>query len=780
MASSKVFSTETRALTVLTNAKLDWMTICEIFDSAIQLHEAGRLDEAEGLYIQIVIRQPEHSDALHGLGVIAHQIGRNDLAVELFKRSIMLNPKAAHYYNNLGNAFKALGQVGDAIIRFREALDIKPDYAEAYNNLGIALKNQGQWEEAIGCYQQAWALKPDLAEAQNNLGVLFKDQGRLDEAVECYKRALAVKLDYAEAYSNLGIAIQEQGRLEEAVMNFERALALKPKFIEGHINLGIAFKVLGRFNEAIACFEQAIAIKTTHAEAHLNLGAIFKDLGRLDDAIFSYQRALNIAPGFSKAYNNLGIALTALGKLDEATLQFQQALSIEPNSVDALNNLGIALKDQGRLDEALASFMRASDLAPGLPGPSANAVYLLHFHPGYDTSAITQACRQWNQMYAAHLAQFVLPHPNDRNPERKLRIGYLSPNFCSHPVGRFLLPLIEQHDRGNFEIFAYAQVKRPDAVTDRFQLLMEHWRNTFGLSDAQLCDQIREDEIDILIDLTMHMAENRLLVFARKPAPVQATWLAYCSSTGLNTMDYRFSDPYLDPETRDETLYSEQTIRLPETYWCYQPTGIEPETGLPPSSKNGFITFGCLNNFAKVTSHTILTWIKIIQVVPKSCLLIHAAEGSHRLRFLGEMERSGIDAQRVQFVGKLPIKKYFGFYQEIDIALDPFPYAGGTTTCDALWMGVPLVSLAGETAVARGGLSILSNLGLEELVAWDSDQYIQIAVNLAMNLPRLIELRKTLRSRIQESPLMDAPRFARQMEAAYRMMWRKWCRLIVE
>jgi len=751
------------------------MSIQKIFELAVQSHEAGRLDEAERLYIQIVIRQPEHADALHGLGVIAHQIGRNDVALELFKRSIMLNPLAPHFYNSLGNAFKALGQISQAIVHFREALDLKPDYAEAHNNLGIALKNQGQWDAALECYQRAWSLKPDLAEAQNNLGVLFKDQGRLDEAVECYHRALTVKPDYAEAYSNLGIALQEQTRLDEAVISFERALALKPGFAEGHINLGIAFKTLGRFKEAIACFEQAIIIKPTHPEAHLNLGATFKDQGQLDEAISSYQRALNLDPGFSKAHNNLGIALTALGRLDEATLQFQRALALDPNSVDALNNFGIALKDQGRLDEALASFMRASDLAPDLAGSYANAVYTLHFHPDYDTRAITEKCRDWNQKHAASFAQFILPHLNHPDPERKLRIGYVSPNFSSHPVGRFLLPLIEQHDRKNFELFAYAQVKRPDALTDRFRLLMDHWQVIFGFSDAQLADQIRQDQIDILIDLTMHMADNRLLVFARKPAPVQVTWLAYCSSTGLNTMDYRLSDPYLDPETRDDSLYSEQTIRLPETYWCYQPIGKEPEISPLPALTKGYITFGCLNNFAKVTPPTRATWIRILQAIPKSRLLIHTVEGGHRSQFLQDLKRAGIDADRIQFLGKLPIENYFGFYQEMDIALDPFPYAGGTTTCDALWMGVPVVSLAGETAVGRGGVSLLSNLGMKELVANDPNQYTQIAVHLATNRPQLIQFRETLRARMQASPLMNAPRFAHHMETAYRMMWRKWC-----
>ena len=675
-----------------------------LFEAAITHHEAGRLDEAERLYIEILRLDPDHAGAMHGLGVIAHQIGRNDLAVELITRSIELNPSAPHFFNSLGNALKALGQIDEALIRYQEALALNPEYAEAYNNLGVAFKTQGQWEKAIHCYQQALILKPTLAEAHNNLGVLFKEQEKWEAAIECYEKALALKPDYAEAHSNLGIVLNKQKRMYEAMMSFERALTLKPTFAEGHLNLGISFKLLGRLEDAISSFNQALTLKPDLAEAHNNLAAIFKDQGRLDDALAA----------------------------------FKQAAALSHESAEAAGNIA----------------------------------YLMHFHPDFDTRAIMQECRLWNQIHAKPLAHLILPHLNDRTQNRKLRVGYVSPNFTAHPVGRFLLPLIEQHNRENFELFAYTEVKQPDALTDRFKSLMDHWRSISGVSDLQLADQIRADRIDLLIDLNLYMAGNRLLVFARKPAPIQVTWLGYCSSTGLDTMDYRLSDPYLDPQERDESLYSEKTIRLPESYWCYQPTGEEPAINLLPASEKGYITFGCLNNFAKVTRLTIAVWKQILHALPNSKLMVHSAEGNHRTQFLQELE---IGADRIEWIKSQPLENYFKVYHDMDIALDPFPYGGGTTTCDALWMGVPVVTLAEERAVGRGGLSLLSNIGLQELVSYSPDEYVQIALQLAANLPRLAEYRATMRSRMQASPLMDAPRFTRHMEAAYRMMWQHWC-----
>jgi predicted O-linked N-acetylglucosamine transferase (SPINDLY family) len=355
-----------------------------------------------------------------------------------------------------------------------------------------------------------------------------------------------------------------------------------------------------------------------------------------------------------------------------------------------------------------------------------------------------------------------------------LKIGYVSPNFGHHVVGQNFFPLLSKHDRREFTVHCYSTVLRPDPFTEVLREQADNWRNVAGMSDEALAEIIRRDGIDVLVDLSSHMAENRLLVFARKPAPVQVTYLGYCASTGLSAMDYRLSDPYLDPAEADLSLYSEQTVRLPETYWCYTSAGPTPEPSPPPSQSAGFITFGCLNNFAKVSPGALDLWAEILAGLPGSQMIVHSYAGSHLAAVRDRFAAAGVSADRLEFLPKLPWSQYVQTYSRIDIALDPFPYGGGITTCDALWMGVPVVTLAGQTAVGRGGKSILSNLGLVELTTRRPRQYVQTALTLAKSPQRLAELRGDLRRRMLTSPLMNAAKFARSVEVAYRWMWRQY------
>ncbi|HMD55024.1 MAG TPA: hypothetical protein VKJ65_10795, partial [Phycisphaerae bacterium] len=402
-------------------------------------------------------------------------------------------------------------------------------------------------------------------------------------------------------------------------------------------------------------------------------------------------------------------------------------------------------------------------------------LYTLHFHPAYSTKAICHELVNWRQRHASPLKKFIRPHTNDRDPERRLKIGYVSPDFYAHVVGWNLLPLFQQHNHEQWEIFAYSAVVRPDEWTRKIRSCCDVWRDIAGIDDQKATQMIRDDKIDILIDLALHTAGNRLLIFAQKPAPVQVTWLGYPGSTGLETIDYRLSDPYLDPPQTDLSVYSEQTVRLPETYWCYQPGGPVSESAPLPALSTGFITFGCLNIFAKVSPAILELWSQILQAIPKSRLLIHSNHGTHLNKVRELFGQKGISADRIEFIGRQPWPNYINTYNRIDISLDPLPYNGGITTCDSLFMGVPVVSLSGQTAVGRAGKSILSNIGLPELVAQKPEEYVEIAVELANDLPRLAKLRRTLRQRMESSPLMDAKRFARNVEAAYRDMWRKWC-----
>ena len=562
----------------------------------------------------------------------------------------------------------------------------------------------------------------------------------MDEAIAAYRQAIAINPNYAEAYSHLGNALQEQGQLDAA----------------------------------IAACQQAITLNPNYAEAYGNLGNALKDQGQLDAAVAAYRQAIALRPTLADAYYNLGIVLHQQRQLDAALATYQQAAALRPDHAAAHSNRGNVLKDMGELDQALAAFGQAQALKPHDPDIHSSLLLTRHYLPDQSPAALGAEARRWNSLHAAPLQKLIQPHANDRSPDRRLRIGYVSPDFVRHPVGRFLEPLLACHDHHAFEIFAYAQVPAPDEMTARLRSYTDAWRSTVGLSHAQVAEMIQADRIDILVDLAMHSAHNRLLVFARKPAPVQVTYLAYCSTTGLDTIDYRLSDPYLDPPGMDESIYSERTVRLPETYWCYQPRIAPADVGPLPALAHGHITFGCLNNFCKVSAPTFACWTSLLRAVPHSRLILHAHQGAHRQRLQERWQREGLDPTRLHFADFLPVETYFALYRQIDIALDTFPYGGGTTTCDALWMGVPVVTLAAPTAMGRAGLSLLSNLGLPELVAQSPDEYVHIAATLATDLPRLAHLRASLRPRMEQSPLMDAPRFTRHVEAAYRHMWKNW------
>jgi predicted O-linked N-acetylglucosamine transferase (SPINDLY family) len=719
-------------------------TIPQALAAAIEHHQAGRLQAAEQIYRQILAAQPSQPDALHLLGVIAHQVGNYPAAIAYVGRAIDVQPRVAVYHRNLGLSYRALKRIAEAVACCRRAVELKPDFAEAHYDLAIALQDQSCPAEAVPHYRRALELKADYAEAWYGLGNALRELGHRDEAADCYRQLLKLQPDHAEGCNNLGNIVGDQGQLDEAIALYRRALAVRPDYVLAYTNLGSALHDRGYVAEAIACYREALARKPDDAGALSNLGNALKDQGQLDAAVASFRRAIELQPGFAHAWNNLGNAL----------------------------------KDQGLIPEAIAAYRRAVDLDPAFALADSNLVYTHSFLPESDDRTIDGQLRRWNRQHAEPLAQSIRPHDNDRTPDRRLRIGYVSPDFRLHPVAQFLLPLLESHDHQRFEIFLYASMSVHDAISDRCRAQADAWRDVFALSDEQLAGAIRRDEIDVLVDLAMHTAGNRLLTFARKPAPVQATYLAYCGKTGLATIDYRLTDPYLDPPAQNgpqEAASSfEQPIRLPETYWCYRPLGETPPVAALPSVPAGQATFGCLNNFCKATPPALELWSRLLRAMPESRLLLHAHPGSHRDRVRDLLAGQGVAPDRLTFVGMLPRDDYFRLYGQIHVALDPFPYGGGTTTCDALWMGVPVVSLAGRTSVGRGGLSILSSAGFPEFAAADADQYTRIALELAGDLRRLHQLRATMRDRVRRSPLMDGPRFARHVEAAYRTMWQRW------
>jgi protein O-GlcNAc transferase len=750
-------------------------TLSEALAIAVAHHQAGRLEQAAAIYRQILGVAPQHAEALHLLGVVAHQRAQSATAVELIGRAVELAPGVGSYWSHLGAALVGDGKPQQAVACCQRAVELAPHDAEAHNNLGTAFQAQAATAEAIDCFQRAIALEPACAPAYANLALALRCVGQCAAAIDCMRRAVQLNPADHVTHNELANVLLQQGRSDEAAACYRRLLELHPDLAEVHSNLATALRAQGKIDAAVASYRRAVELNPRYAEGHNNLGTVLQAQGKYAEAAACYRQALALKPDYALAASNLGNALQAQGDLDAAVAHYRQALTMDPSLADAHHNLANALKDQGQIAAAVAACRRAMELRPEYVPSHNNLVYTSHFAPECDAAMLAAELRRWNQQHAAPLAAAVAPHANDRTRERPLRVGYVSPDFRVHPVGRFLLPLLEAHDRRQFTIYAYASVLKPDLLTERFRALVDVWRDALGLSDAQLADTIRADQIDVLVDLTMHMAGSRLLSFARRPAPVQVSYLAYVSTTGMEAMDYRFTDPYLDPPDTAVPHYAEESVYLPETYWCYRPGVDTPPVNDLPALRSGQVTFGSLNNFCKLSPAALETWSRLLDAVPESRLLLHAHAGSHRDRVRALLAARGIRPERLLFVGLLPAEEYFRVYHRIDVALDPFPYGGGTTTCDALWMGVPVVSLAGPLAVGRGGVSILSNVGLPDLVAHDAEQYVRLGVELVRDLPRLAGLRATLRQRMQQSPLMDASRFARHVEAAYRAMWHRWC-----
>jgi predicted O-linked N-acetylglucosamine transferase (SPINDLY family)/glycosyltransferase involved in cell wall biosynthesis len=697
------------------------------------------------------------------------QVGRNCRgAIGTKKPGVpeVLAAAARHYQS---------GQLDLAVDCLRTALSLEPDLPEVHNNLGIVLARQGKLAEASASFQEAVRCKPDFADAHNNLGNALRTQGTLEAAVAHLRQALHVRPDYVEAHGNLGIALEALGKLDEAAAHLYKAVQYKPDYLEAVCNLGLVLWKLGRIDEALAQFQQAHRLNPADPLINTPLGILQAEKGHLAEAEASLREAIRLKPDYAVAHYNLGFVQFRLQRPAEAVFHYQQAVRLKPDYLEAQVNLGNAFKDQGRLDQALQAYRTAMELKPGAADIHDSVIVTLNYHPAYDARAIFQECRRWNQRHAEALKKLIQAHTNSRDPERRLRIAYVSPDFRDHVDSFFIIPLLSNHDHEHFEVFCYADVQRPDAFTERLRGYADVWRSTVGLTDDQVADLVRSDRIDILVDLKVHTGYNRLLVFARKPAPVQVTWLGYPGTTGLSTIDYRLTDPYLDPPGMFDAFYSEESFRLPDTFWCYDPLTDGPPVNSLPALEKGVFTFGCLNNFCKVNDGCLALWADVLQAVPQSRFLLRAPQGQTRDDILARLRQRGVVESRIEFIDRVPRHEYLRLYHRFDLGLDPTPCNGHTTSMDAFWMGVPVLTLVGKTVMGRAGWSQLCNLGLQELAAETPEQYVALAARWADQLPRLQEVRRTLRQRMEQSPLMDGKRFARSVEEAYRQMWRRWC-----
>ncbi|MDB5408001.1 MAG: repeat-containing protein [Rhodospirillales bacterium] len=636
----------------------------------------------------------------------------------------------------------------------------------------VAKHQAGDLAAAEAGYRAILAAQPRHVASLCNLGVLLRATGRAVDAVACYLSAIAASPSHPPAYENLGNALIELGELAAAEAAFRKATMLAPRSAEAFLGLGNARHRQGRLDAAMADYERALALQPGHPQALLNAAAILQSTGRLPAAAGIYRQLIAAHPRFAKAYCNLGAVLEPLGELGEAAKVLETAMALQPNYAAAMMNVGTVLQVGGDVAAALAVLRRALAIAPE-PRIHSNLLMYLNYRPDVGDAAIAAEHREWDRLYARPVAPDP-PVARPSDPARHLRIGFVSADFRTHSVSYFLEPLLAHRDRAAAEIFLYSDVAAPDATSERLAALADHLVPILGHSDDAVAARVQADGIDILVDLAGHSGANRLMLFARKPAPVQASWLGYPNTTGLAAMDFRITDSIADPPSAD-ALHSETLIRLADGFLCYQPPADAPAVAPLPALAARQITFGSFNNLAKVTPEVVRCWAAILGAVPGSRLILKShsfADAGTSERYRGLFAASGIAAERLDLLPRiLATDGHLAAYHRIDIGLDPFPYNGTTTSCEALWMGVPVMTLAGTRHAGRVGASLLSRLGLDALVATDEAEYVATAARLAGDLPGLAALRGGLRERMRRSKLCDAAGFAREMEGAFLRMW---------
>jgi protein O-GlcNAc transferase len=625
------------------------------------------------------------------------------------------------------------GRLADAEAIFRRILAADQDNAEALGRLGMIFLQKNQWDSAISFLRRALSAAPGRADFHCLLAMSLAGAGRTADALGSYRKAVELRKDFAEAWYNFGSLLTSVGNLPESIEAMKLVTQLRPDLADGWNGLGVSQLLSGQKSEAEKSFRKALELRPNYGQALGNLAGVLDALDQTDQAIPIARRAVEATPAEPLPHANLGNLFFKTGQVEPAIAEFRQATALHRAHSDLL--------------------------------------WAMHFLP-CDPDELFQEHLRWSRQHARRFSGDIHPHPNNRDPDRRLRIGYISPDFRRHSVAFFLEKLFAHHDAKQVEIFCYSDVATPDAETGKLQNSAHHWRNIRGIPDAAAAGQIRADKIDILIDLTGHTANSRLLLFAQKPAPIQATYLGYPDTTGLPTMDYRITDSHADPEGKSDQRATEKLIRLPHSFLCYS----APPEAPPPKRDPGPITFGSFNNIAKLSPMIIQLWSKILQQTPGSKLILKNAglsQPAARENLAKRFSENGIPPERLELLGyRADTAEHLALYNRIDITLDTFPYHGTATTCESLWMGVPVVTLAGEIHASRVGASLLNAVGLLNWIAHTPQEYVKIATSRAIE--NSTEARQKLRQEMLASPLMDGESFAQEMETAYRDMWHRW------
>lgn len=602
--------------------------------------------------------------------------------------------------------------------------------------------------------------------------------GRLAEAEAGYREVLRRDPKHPHALNNMAVLMRSFRRLEDALVLYRQAQAASPEDPHVYSNCGCVLVDLGRLTDAEAVLRRSIALRPDVSDPVFNLANCRRDARDKDGAMTLYDRAIRIRPAMAEPHAARGDLLKERGELGRAVDGYVTALKLRPGMMEPYNNLGEALKEQGRLEEAIAIFQEGMKHHPNNALIHGNLLFALHYTNAVPPDTLFKAHQIWGERHARPLLPAAPHFANPRDPDRRLRVGYVSPDFCTHSCAYFSEPLLAAHDRSAIEIVCYPTSAREDGYTGRFRQLADRWRPLVNVDDAAAAEMVRADGIDILVDLAGHTGENRLMTFARKPAPIQVNWLGYPDTTGMAAMDYRLTDAVADPVGAADGWATERLIRLDDCFLAFKPVIVAAPGVAPPSAAAGHITFGSFNNISKVTPQVVGIWSEILKNVPGSRLILKSkalGDAPTKARYGAMLVQSGISPDRFDLLTRIePVTNHLRAYDHVDIGLDPFPYNGTTTTCEALWMGVPVVGLAGSHHVARVGASLLTAVGLPDLIAGSPAEYVDIAVKLAGDRDRLGELRRTMRSRLESSPLTDYTGFTRKVEAAYRAMWRDW------
>ena len=740
------------------------------------------------------------------LGESYKKLKMNEEAIKSYQSALKIRPKNAEVYNNMGNVFYEKGDLEASISSFQKSIEIKPDYAEAYNNMGNALHDKGELKAAIESYKQATKIRPDYADAYNNMGVVFKDCGMLCDAIDSYRKTLKINPKNAEAFNNMGISFKEMGDLEAAIENYQKSINIKPDYAEAYSNMSVALKDKGELVAAIENCRQAIKIKSDFAEAYYNMGYTLKEMNDLDAAIESFKHALKIKPNYAEASNSIGIALRQKGELAAAMESYRLAIKIKPECAEFYNNMGNALNDNGDPGSALDHYKQAlkvepddfvakTNLAfqiseagdmemaitmyrevlecnPGFPAATHNLIYAMsRFDKIGNQELFTETCLYAQAMEAPFIPEWPA-HTNSRDPERCLQIGFVSGDFRDHAVAIFCRKLLSRLSQSpSLTTHAYYTKPDEDSVTIDMKNHFQYWSSVGHLSEQQLARNIIEDKIDVLVDLSNHSEGNRLCMFARKPAPLQVTAVGLPCTTGLSAMDYYFGRARRSLGQQ----FSECYVELPANV-AYNPLQELPPVNALPALVNGFITFGSFNKVSKITRSCIALWSKLLRATPNSHFLFAGQTGKGlQNQFEKWFFEEQIELSRISFHPKSNINDYYHFHHRVDVLLMTYPYSGGTTIANALWMGVPSIGLARYGDVTLEAGAILSHAGLQDFFVKTEDDFVFKGCSLANDLVALASIRENLREKFSKSTFCNPNVAAASWEAAIRIIWKRWC-----